>query len=213
MSLLLPWKTDIVAPPASTALTRVETVKLELDIKTTEHDDLIKEWILRASAEVVRYCQREFAQATVTDHFMHGAGLSTSPGIYVSRPPVVEIVDSVQGEAPIDLSSYGINPRNGLMQIRGASGYPEWWSSYATLAMTYRGGYTLLQDLPRDLEDAVITLVKSKFFSRKRDPFIISESVPGVLSVEYRYSPLGEGGANLPADVQAVLDSYKRYTI
>lgn len=209
-----PWKTVIVEAPTSTDLTRVETVKLELDIKTNEHDVLLLEWIRRASAEVVRYCGRSFAQARVTDYFAPSANFKVNQSIFLSLPPLSEVVSAVNGADAIDLTGYNVHPKSGRMDFLSLAGAtPTWWGIGSSVAITYVGGYKVMDEVPRDLEDAVITLVKAKWFNRKRDPFVVSESVPGVGSTEYRFSALGEAGANLPPDVAAVLDTYKRYTI
>lgn len=201
---LMPWKTVIVTPPASEDLTLVETVKRELNITTSVDDDLWLERIRRASAEIVRFCNRPFAQATVTDYFrMTGSG---SDSLFVSRPPVVEVITADDDAVDWALYEFSTQGQIGLIDHDDT---PAWQG--AAVSITYKGGYLLLQELPREIEEACISLVKARYFGAKRDPYVVSESVPGVLTTEYRVSALGYEGSHLPPEVQAPLESYKRY--
>ena len=46
-------------------------------------------------------------------------------------------------------------------------------------------GYQLLSTLPYDLERAANMLVKRNYYGKTRDPSVRSESIPGVMSVDY----------------------------
>lgn len=210
---LMPWRTVILTPPASEDLTLVETVKRELNIKTNVDDDLWLERIRRASAEITRFCNRPFAQAVVTDYFRPTGSSSLGSCVFVSRPPVVEVIESEEEvPTPIDWSKYTFNDHGQVELLDPSGGTPEWVAN-TIISITYRGGYLLLQELPREIEEACINLVKARYFGAKRDPYVVSESVPGVLSTEYRIGALGIEGSHLPPDVQAPLESYKRYVI
>lgn len=86
---------------------------------------------------------------------------------------------------------------------------PRRWSGIPILVQ-YQAGYS---DIPDDLQDAALQLVKAKWFARTRDPKLRSENVVGAYEAQYWFAngPGSEG--EFPPDVQAVIDRYRVPTI
>jgi hypothetical protein len=88
-----------------------------------------------------------------------------------------------------------------------AAGLARSWNTVPVAAL-YPAGFTAAT-LPGDLSDALILLVKARWFGRNRDPLLRSSNVEGVLAQTWA---LGAGlGAetDFPPDVQAKLERYR----
>ncbi|MEJ0093400.1 MAG: hypothetical protein WDN46_08175 [Methylocella sp.] len=78
------------------------------------------------------------------------------------------------------------------------------------IIVQYQAGYV---EIPDDLREAVIRLVKMRWFSRERDPLIRSENAAGVYEAQYFYGS-GPGAAeDMPADIGAMLDRNYRVPV
>jgi hypothetical protein len=85
-------------------------------------------------------------------------------------------------------------------------GYAGRWSG-VPLIIAYRAGF---KDIPEDVQDACIQLVKSRWYARARDPNVKTENVAGVYSAEYWFGT-GPGG---PADMPSyVADKLARFRV
>lgn len=66
--------------------------------------------------------------------------------------------------------------------------------------VTYNAGFYLpgqaSRDLPWDIENAVASIVTETWMSRSRDPSIIEQSIPGVITEKFRVSSKGFQGAS-----------------
>ena len=90
-------------------------------------------------------------------------------------------------------------------------GRPRLWNAMPTQVI-YPAGYTAAT-LPADIEDAILQLVKARWFARQRDPLIRSQNVEGVYATTYALGA-GIGSDNdLPVDVQGMLERYRVPTI
>jgi hypothetical protein len=88
-----------------------------------------------------------------------------------------------------------------------AAGLARSWGTVPVAAL-YPAGFTA-STLPPDVSDALILLVKARWFARNRDPLLRSANVEGVLAQTWA---LGAGlGAetDFPPDVQAKLERYR----
>lgn len=65
------------------------------------------------------------------------------------------------------------------------------------------------QDIPEDLQDAVVLMLKGRWYSRQRDPNVKSQNVEGVYSASYFFATGPGGQGDLSVDVNAKLDRYR----
>jgi Phage gp6-like head-tail connector protein len=86
---------------------------------------------------------------------------------------------------------------------------PRRWSAIPILVQ-YQAGYP---DIPDDLSDATLQLVKAKYFARNRDPKLRSENVVGAYEATWWFASGPGAEGEFPPDVQAVIDRYRVPTI
>jgi hypothetical protein len=213
-------------------LTTLATVKEELNISVGNWDNLLGRYISEVSDRIASYCNRVFAQETVSELFIPDRSIASGWGaargeawdsawearilwrarnnLELSRTPVASIVSVVEDSDPaIDSSLYEFDPPTGFL-YRLNGGARTKWTANRTL-VTYTGGYVLLNGLPRSIEEAAILMVKSKWFARSRDPLLKSEDVPGVLKQEFWVGSPSAG--DMSDDVTAILSPYRRTII
>lgn len=191
---------DTITTAPDKKLTTAETVRDEIGLSTLKDNHFIDRLINEASAAIVRYTNREFAEEEVKERV---AGFNT-PELIVSRTPIKSIAEiSYDEETIINTDDYRIgDPDSGFIyridyvwqstqrveynikpRWSNETPEPEW-------VVTYTGGYTLpnwndTRDLPYDIERACIETVKAWFLSRQRDPNLVDVRVNGTFSAEY----------------------------
>ena len=88
-------------------------------------------------------------------------------------------------------------------------GWPKRWPALTTVVQ-YSAGYKPTDPDFADVADAVIRMVKARFFAQLRDPALRSENITGAYEATYWFAS-GPGAAigNLTPDVQALLEKYR----
>lgn len=205
-------------PSATDGLTTVSRVAVQLGVTNETDVFLLSSFINEATAMIERYCGRKFKQETITTKFA-GNG---ERYIFLDRLPVNSITSITHDGQTVPSSDYEIsNAETG--EIFNRYGWIETVAKSSTVSrpdvtfseeklysISYSGGYILpgnaSRSLPYDLERACVELVKSMFSQRKNDPSVTKQSLSGVASVEYGS---GQGAANMPSSVVAILDNYR----
>jgi hypothetical protein len=82
---------------------------------------------------------------------------------------------------------------------------PRRWPSFPITA-SYEAGYATI---PPDVVEAVVLLVKHRWFSRKRDPYLRQENIPGVIESAWWIAQGPGTNGNLPPDVEDMLQKYR----
>jgi hypothetical protein len=82
---------------------------------------------------------------------------------------------------------------------------PRRWSGLPIVVL-YQAGFP---QIPPDLADAALQLVKARYFARTRDPRLRSRIVPGVYESTWAYGAGPGAEGDLPLDVMAMLDRYR----
>lgn len=212
---------SIVDPASSYSLVDLVTLKILLGITTTTYDEYLNLVIPQASTAAQTYTNNPFVVETIQDQFWPGADgwpymvrRRTAP-LQLSRWPLVEMVsvvetinnvattltlgtdylaDTADGQLT-RLSTYSAPPA-------GIAPWPVDWRANPIVAQ-YEAGYAAI---PGDVFDAVVTIIKAKWYAQQRDPFVRSETVPGVLSQSYFQMDSATG---LPVDAVAALTRYR----
>lgn len=189
-------------------LTTLETIKAELGITDTSKDVLLARYIGVGSGAVARYLDRVLGKATVVETFRYVRGIEALP---LARAPVTSIASVTVGGATLATTEYEVNSESGLLHRVGVC--PADWCSDA-IVVTYTGGYELLDELPYEIEEACIRLVKGQYFARTRDPMVKSETIPDAGEFQYWVGPMpGADAAALPGDVLALLMPFRHIAV
>lgn len=205
----------VTSAAESTDLTTLAVVKDELGISGSDHDAKLERYIDRASQTIVSYCNRNFAQQRVTETMTSTGGTL----LKTSEAPIVTLHSVTYSGAVVETSKYyGDTLAAGLIRNK-----TSWFNTSGELdySLDYVYGYVLPSfslgtvDLPADIQQACIDLVKAFFLSRERDPSIQKEGIPSVYFATYGKDSGGFGGATgmLPSQVEAILRPYKRYQV
>jgi hypothetical protein len=200
----------VTTPASSYDLTLVATVRTELGITNNDEDTKITGWIRQASATIAKHCNRVFASETLTETFR---GVANREILQLTRWPVSSITSITldDDEAALDSAAdYEFDGANGHV-FRLVSDLRTNWVANK-IVVVYVAGYTLLAELPYDIERAAILLVKQYRFSAKRDPLIKSVDVFEVQRTDYVWGgSLPGSGADLPAEVEQLINPYCDY--
>lgn len=211
----------IVTPSPTYDLTILATVKSELKITATTDDDWLSSVISDCSADFAGECDRVFAAETVREtlHFArrhrhhHRAHGEDPRPVILERTPVTDIASVTGDGTALAADLYEIEADTGFLYRLDANGNRTDWS-VAKLEVQYIGGYALLGELPRDIERAVIALVKQRWFSRRRDPLVKAETIDGVGSEQYWVGPVpGAASGTYPDETQRAIDRYRRVLV
>jgi hypothetical protein len=190
-------------------LTTAARVKLDLGLTDNSRDTLIETLIDEASSEIAGFCNRVFPVESVTETFR--LECETPREMILRRAPVTEIASVTVDETALETDEYEYDAAAGLL-YRLCDDVPIAWCA-DKIVVAYSGGFVLpgqtSRTLPEAVEKACLTLVKSAFFSRARDPLVKAESLPDIRSVDYWVGSTGGGDVGgLPPDVARMLGPY-----
>lgn len=196
---------EIVTPAVSQDLTVLATVKQELGIATlvTTHDAKIQNWIKQASDAISRHCNRVFGQETVKQTIFLDRELRD---LVLDRIPVDTIAEVKVDDVALATTDYLVGPQDGILN-RLSSGAMSCWSC-GKIEISYVGGFTLLSELPYDIERACISMVTALYMQSGRDPLAKRIEIPGVMTTDYWVGGTGRPG-ELPPDVEALIAPYR----
>jgi len=207
----------VVTPATNTDLTTLARVKRELDIDDKKNDDILTDFVHEESAGFAGLVGRTLASETVTETFrIHSTGQwlyqsyhTTNiriDSLRLSRYPVTTISSVTEDDnAPLDPTLYEVDANSGLLYRLDSFGNRIFWWGLKTV-VSYTGGYVLPTDVPGKIQSACITLIRNRWFARKRDPAVKVEEITGVAREEFWVGPIGDG---LPADVQEAVDLFR----
>lgn len=207
--------TTVTSAATSYDLTTLAAVKDELSISDTSKDATLSRYITAASLAIAQFCNRVFVKETVKDEFWPDREVysyqlpGTVQSLQLSRWPVGTVTSVTEnGEALVDGTGYRVDKENGSLIRLDGVGYPQSWLAWPTVAI-YEGGYA---EVPADVSDAAVRLVKARYLAKGRDPFLKQESIPGVRDVSY-WVATGSDAGNMPPDVTDILVNYRQVIV
>lgn len=200
----LPYKTTVTTAASTYDLTVLETVKEELSITSSATDDLLSRLISEQSAVAAAYCGRQFAQETIVDTFRVFCG--PCQPLVLSRSPIDSITTIVEAGTTLAADDFEYDSDSGFVWRLSGDDRSTW--ADGKTEVTFIAGYELLAELPRDVERAVLQLIKLSYFGRTRDPRAKSETVEGIGSIDFWVGNV-PGKSGLPADVTELLNPYR----
>lgn len=196
-------RTSTVLVAASTALVDLDDVKADLGLSGTADDAFLSRSIARASAAVVTYIGFHPLVETIEDRFDRESGAcGASQLLQLSKFPVVAIAGVTDAEGTLTTDDVRLYARSGTLYRLADTGALSRWSALP-VTVTYTAGHATI---PGDLASAVVQMVRADYHARGRDPAIRTDTVEGIGSWTFFDRT---GGAAIPADVAAALDSYR----
>lgn len=221
----------VLVEAESKDLTTLALVKTFLGITVNTYDSLLGFLIGSASAAIVDYCQREFAEESI-EEIIEGSGMTS---IMLTRTPIIEVTAVSYNGTALDLSADNIRIENadagllyreagfwsysnavpGLIDIEKSPNRGK-----AVWTFEYKAGYSLPSfstpgdgaDLPKTIQQATIDTVITWYKSKDRDQSIQSERIADIYQVSYA---AGTGStlssaSRLPETVRGMLATYIR---
>ncbi len=204
----------IVTPAATADLTTLANVKAWLNISGSSEDTFLQTLITAASAAIEAYLGHTVSQETISE-FLPGTG---ERNLVLTRAPISSITyikldgtilestdyEILDAKAGILLHKYGVWTFDGY-GLGLNYNIPQPLSARNNYEVRYVAGFATV---PKDLEMAVISHIRTLYAARNRDTSIQSEAVSGVYSVTY-----GKTVEGFASDVLSVLNNYKLYAI
>lgn len=188
---------SVIAPATSYDLTTLEAVRVGLGVTDNSEDDALARLISQASGRISEYCNRVFAQETVSDTFYLTRRVDE---LRLNRYPAA--ISSIVENGETLVSTAWVARESGLIG-RLSNDVPTCWP-LGKIVVNYVSGYAL-DDVPDDIQRATIMLVNQYRYSGSRDPQIRSESVEGIGSSSY-FDGADDGG--LAPEVRGILDDH-----
>jgi hypothetical protein len=189
------------------ALVTLAEVKEHMNISTdvNDRDSFIETLINAHSESIVNYCQRKFIQVTTAiNEIFNGDGESD---YYVKNWPITEAITTLYyrnvGDTTWTLlsSNYEFEQDNDSGLIRFTDGN-VFWRGIRNWKIPYKYGYPI-GDVPASLKLACIDLVTRKY--KQYD-----ERLHGVTGKSFGDQSISYSLDNLPADIKATLNHYRR---
>ena len=192
-------------------LTTLAVVKDELKKTDTKDDGTLQRFLTSASLAVQQYCNRVFQVEVVLDEFwpqrdgypgLVRGGLAP---LQLSRFPLTAVASVVEDGTTLTVATdYRIDYAKGQLIRLDSNPYPRSWPSLA-IAVQYSAGFATI---PNDVADAVVRMIKQRWFARGVDTSIKHEMIPGVREYD-RWVSTGDEAGNMPPDVVDILDNYR----
>lgn len=200
-----------VTTPASTYdLVTIDRVKRELGVTNADSDAILTDLVHEESDTFASMVNRVLASETVSEAFKRWH--HHCPALPLTRYPVTAIASVTEdSDAALDPSLYEVDAVTGLLYRLGSDGgrHIHWTARQITIA--YTGGY-VPDALPKQIEKAVLTMVKNRWFARDRDPSVRSRSIVDVGQWDYWVGNM-PGGSSLPPEVSSAVDEYRAIPI
>lgn len=188
-------------------LTTLANVKAELSITNGDSDTVLRRYITSASKAAAHYCNRVFAEETVSERFLPGhcyTWVNNNEILQLARFPLITVTSVTEDDELLVVDTdYLVNSSNGQL-TRVFEDFTSRWLSLG-ITVVYSSGYSTI---PADLEDAVIRMVTQRYSAKGRDATLRSENIPGVREATYWIATGAEAGALTP-DVVDLLDRYR----
>lgn len=211
----------VTSGPSSTDLTTKAEVKEELEITSTDDDQLFDDLIARASEAINRELGRGrdgLAEQTYEEQL----GAHGDPYLTVSRTPVTNVASVTRdGEAVTDVEIHDAEAgllyrKDGFRSTEAATTHlgpaiRQPHEAHPDYTVTYTAGWVMPgasgRTLPHDLEKAAIETVKAWYKARDRDPDVASVAL-GDAQVDFRNDEKRRQA--LPASALELLAPFRR---
>jgi hypothetical protein len=219
----------VVTPASTQSLVSLADARDELQAPPSA-DAFLNRAIRQVSAMLASYCDRVFIRETVSEQFR---GTGFGPGLFsgysfgpvfapftvasrndpmvLRRFPVSEVISVVEdGVTLVVATDYEIDAQRGFVTRLWQDVQMPWL--FDKLTIEYTAGYAA-DEVPDDLQDAVLRMITARYAARGRDPMLRSYSVPGVLEEAFWVGSPGNDGSGLPPEICGLLDQYREVRV
>lgn len=184
-------------------LATLSALKAMLGITDNANDAALTVALKTATATVESYCGRTFARGTLTE----ALDCRNGDRPVLSRYPVVSLTSVTMGGVAQTLGDYEVTPA-GVLSLSSETGPLPLAASYFRVA--YTGGYILPgspgEDLPLDIQQAVLITAAATHLAGARDPMLRSQTADGVGSESY---VANNDMAGMPPQAAALLEPWR----
>ena len=133
--------------------------------------------------------------------------VDVSAGTVVTYGPIVTITDTSGNVTYLTAGTdYLIDQDRGwLIRMNAATGRPVAWES-SNISVAYQAGFPTI---PADVVDACLRLITGRFQGRGRDPYLKSQTQPGLGDQTYWVGNLPGVAGAMTQEVEDLLDNYR----
>lgn len=198
---------EITLPTEDRSLVSLEDAKSALGITGTASDDAVRSAILRASDLICRQCGLDaignvppsLKSEDITETFRGSWGHP----LMLSRGFVSAIYMVTEGTTELGETDYFLQ---GRMLTRLRSDTEAAWTC-GKVVVEYAAGF---DDVPEDLQQICLNVIREQWSAASRDPLLRSETVDGVGRMDFQVGGLARDtrGA-LPPALAAALHPYR----
>lgn len=190
-------------------LTTVDALKAELSISGSDQDTALAALISQASAAIESYCNRQFADRTVTDTFRNR---TRREALILSVIPVTAVPSVTESGTVLETTDYELeSAKSGLLLRLDGNDNLSCWPA-AKVVVEYNAGYILPgndgADLPADIERACLDMCVRSYHGTGRDVTLTSEEVPGVIKQTFATGSSAAVSV-LAEDIECRLNPYR----
>lgn len=184
----------------------------------TMSDQKLENLIDAQSAFVESWCSRKLIRETVTERFRFRQPQET---LFLDRTPVEasSVSSIIENAVALTTDQWELDYESGqLWRLSSECRLP--WGGYGpcpramVVEVSYAGGYIPADDtgsdVPADLRDGVLELIKAARFGLGRDPYLRSEEVPGVQIYGYGFGAAAQSSSGIAPEAEALLTKYRR---
>lgn len=207
---------EIVTAPTATNLCTLADFKTMMQITDTDNDAFITDLIKKASGYIETYCNRKFAQQRVKERVKAESDFTV---LKLAYAPVTTIHEVKFKGTTVSASLY-TTYRKSIGFVDSADGYPwEYTGRDFSYVVEYTFGYKLPgendRNLPQEIEQACMSMVKAAYLSRDRHPGVKIEDVPQVYKIAFAGGDLPNTSFNVlfTNDVKMLLQPYRVYKL
>lgn len=211
----------VITAATNRKLASLSDVLAELPAAATADSDWLERQILKASQRVETYCDRIFAKQTYRETLPgYGDHILQLTHYPVLDDPEVEV--SLRG---LPVTTFSVEADVGQLYSEhgwewtvvagwGMTAQPIPGSEAPSFSVDYAAGYVLPDDdddttLPEDIQDAVVEIVKLRWFRRAQNPLERSVKI-GSLAVTYSDTAAEGGAVDMPAEARSRLGRFRR---
>jgi uncharacterized phiE125 gp8 family phage protein len=194
----------VVTPADTYDLTVLATVKSRLGITDDGEDATLSDFIVKQSRVAAKWCGRVFAREDLQEVFRRVARDSLT----LARWPVTTISSIVADDVTLTADDWEMDAASGqVFRLSSNGDRRRWWARKITVL--YTAGYALLEELPDDIEEAVILMIAGAYAERGKDPAVKSETVDGIGKTDFWVGDVpGEFVRGLPLAIASMLEPY-----
>lgn len=170
----------VVTPAASSDLTRIDVARAELAVADHDEDERIAALIKQASAIVARRADRAFGKETLIETVRL---CSPSAELMLARFPVASIASVLEDGITLSAADYEFDAESGIVKRIDDDAVSAWPAT--KIVVSYEAGYDLPDNVPQEIEQAALIVLKHLYFGTARDPAARAEAIDGAGSTTY----------------------------